>query len=123
MFPHKDVASNNDAIVDAFRYTLENGGFMVGHLWDAGHGLPQDQWDDSAVNPRFRSATDFVITGLLLAGNASLADKAAAQKKLTFDIDDRFRKAGPNGCAYVNEVCVFFIISSLRRADPLQRRG
>ncbi len=119
MFAHEDVAANNDEIVDAFQYTLDNGGFMVGHMWDAGHGLPKSEWNNSAVNPRFRNASDFVITGLLLAGNASLAEKAAAQHKLTFDIDGKFQKAGPHGCAYVNEVIMRFERPSFRLSDDI----
>ncbi|KAH8890145.1 FAD-binding domain-containing protein [Thozetella sp. PMI_491] len=103
MFPHEDVASNNDAIVDALRNSLNLGGFMVGHLWDAGHGLPESEWNKSAMNPRFRNSTDFIITGLIISGNAPLADKTAAQNTLTFKIDSELKKAAPNGCAYVNE--------------------
>jgi hypothetical protein len=104
MFGQQDVASNNDGIISAFRNVLDKGSFLVGHIWNAGHGVPSSDWNKTAMNPRFRSASDKVITIVPLAGNAPLADKAAAQKKLTFDIDDGLRKAGPNGAAYVNEV-------------------
>ncbi|KAH8895378.1 FAD-binding domain-containing protein [Thozetella sp. PMI_491] len=103
MFPHQDVATNNQGIVDAMRQVVDNQGFIVGHLWDAGHGLPATEWGNSAVNPKFRTSTDFIITILLLSGSAPLAEKAATQQKLTYVIDEPLRQAAPHGCAYVNE--------------------
>ena len=120
MFTQKDVAANNDGIVDSLRATLDNGGYLVGHIWDAGHGIPESDWGLTATNPRFREASDFVISGLALEGNAPLAEKQAAQEKLTFVIDDGLRKAGPNGAAYVNEVSrlSFFLRSVESRIRP-----
>jgi hypothetical protein len=100
-FTHEDIKTNNNAIVDAYKNALDNGGIVVGHIWDAGHGKGMT---DSAVNPRFRKASVKVITALPVAANATLADKAKAQNTLTNVIDEGLRKAGPNGCAYVNEV-------------------
>lgn len=101
MFAHKDVAENNDGIIAAFQNAINKNSFLVGHLWDAGHGWPVP---NSSTNPKFRNSTDFVIIALPVAVNATLAEKAAAQKLLTYDLDEQFRKAGPNGCSYVNEV-------------------
>lgn len=103
MFAHEDVASNNDGIVAAFEHAVDNGGYLVGHLWDPGHSVPIPR---SATNPRFRNATDFVIVTLLVADNATSEEKEAAQNLLTSDLDPTFRSAGPNGCGYVNEVSV-----------------
>ncbi|KAL2020586.1 hypothetical protein VTK56DRAFT_8174 [Thermocarpiscus australiensis] len=98
-----DVANNHSAIIDAFKTVLGAGSFMIGHMWSAGHGLPQAEWGNSSVNPRFRRVVDKLITVVPLAGNAPLAEKAAAQHKLTYVIDDALRNAAPNGAAYVNE--------------------
>jgi hypothetical protein len=104
MFTHADVDASNDAITNALRNTFEAGALIVGHMWDAGHGVPSARWGDTSTHPRFRNASDFIITALPLAGNAPLAEKAAAQDKLTNNIDEGLRKAGPNGATYVNEV-------------------
>lgn len=104
MFTHADVEANNDAITDALRNSYESGAVMVGHMLDAGHGVPSARWGDVATHPRFRNASDLIITVLPLSGDASLAEKAAAQDKLTNVIDEGLRKAGPNGATYVNEV-------------------
>ncbi|AEO63034.1 uncharacterized protein THITE_2039882 [Thermothielavioides terrestris NRRL 8126] len=98
-----DVAANSTGIVDAFRTVLGAGSFIIGHMWSAGYGLPRAEWNASAVNPRFRDAVSKVITVVPVAGNAPLAEKAAAQDKLTNVVDAALRAAAPNGCAYVNE--------------------
>ncbi len=103
----QDVAENHPAIITAFQTVLGAGSFMVGHMWSAGHGLPQNQWANSAVNPRFRSVVDKLITIVPVGGNAPLADKAAAQHKLTYVVDAALRDAAPNGCTYINEVSCF----------------
>ena len=100
-FTHEDIKSNTAAIVSAYNTTLASGGIVVGHLWDAGHGRGAT---DSAINPRFRRASTKIIAALPVAANATLADKAKAQSTLSNVIDASLRKAGPNGCAYVNEV-------------------
>ncbi|KAK3685229.1 hypothetical protein B0T22DRAFT_213381 [Podospora appendiculata] len=102
-----DVANNNAGIVSAFQNALNHGAILVGHMWNAGEGLPSREWNNSAVNPRFRSVSDKLITVLPLAGNAPLADKAAAQQTLTGVIDGGLRAAAPNGAAYVNEADPF----------------
>ncbi|KAK4099520.1 FAD-binding domain-containing protein [Parathielavia hyrcaniae] len=99
----RDVEDSHPAIMDAFQTIVGAGSFMIGHMWSAGHGLPRSEWGSSAVNPRFRTVVDKLITVVPLAGNAPLADKAAAQDKLTNVVDAALRNAAPNGCAYINE--------------------
>ncbi|KAJ9139009.1 FAD-binding domain-containing protein [Coniochaeta hoffmannii] len=103
MFPHEDVASNNDEIVAGLRNIFDSGGFVIGHMWNAGSGIDPSRWNDTSTNPRFRDASDFVITSLPIAGNAPAAERAAAQQKLTFGLDEPLRKAAPHGASYVNE--------------------
>jgi hypothetical protein len=100
----QDVEDNHPAIIKAFQTVVGAGSFMVGHMWSAGHGLPKNEWSNSAVNPRFRNVVDKLITIVPVSGNAPLADKAAAQDKLTNVVDAALRNASPNGCAYINEV-------------------
>lgn len=102
-----DVASNHAAIIDAFKTVTAAGSFMIGHMWSAGHGLPPKEWGNSAVNPRFRSVVDKLITIVPVGGNAPLKDKEAAQHKLTYVVDAALRAAAPNGAAYINEVNLF----------------
>ena len=104
----KDVEENHPAVISAFQTVLGAGSFMVGHMWSAGHGLPKNQWANSAVNPRFRNVVDKLITIVPIGGNAPLADKAAAQHRLTYVVDAALRNAAPNGCSYINEVSPFF---------------
>jgi hypothetical protein len=107
----EDVAANHGGIIEAFKTVINAGSFMVGHMWSAGHGLPQKEWGNSAVNPRFRKVVDKLITIVPIGGNAPLADKAAAQHKLTYVVDGALRAAAPNGAAYINEVCFFLSFS------------
>ncbi|KAI1078643.1 FAD-binding domain-containing protein [Whalleya microplaca] len=106
MFAHEDVERNNDEIIEAFktvvspREDLANQGFMIGHLWDAGHTV---KVSNSATNPRFRKSTNFAIVALPVPFGATLDQKADLQNVLTHVQDDAMRKAGPNGCAYINE--------------------
>lgn len=99
-----DVANNHPAIIEAFKTVLDNGAFMVGHMWNAGQGLPQSEWANSAVNPRFRAVSDKIITILPIGGNAPLSAKEEAQSRLTNVVDASLRAASPNGAAYINEV-------------------
>ncbi|KAI1660631.1 FAD-binding domain-containing protein [Daldinia decipiens] len=106
MFTHQDVEENNDEIIEAFktvmspRDDLKDQGFIIGHLWDAGLNTPVS---NSATNPRFRKSTDFSIIGLPVPDDATWAQKEDLQSVLTNIQDAAMRKAGPNGCAYVNE--------------------
>jgi FAD/FMN-containing dehydrogenase len=102
-----DVENNHDAIIKAFQTILNAGSFMVGHMWNAGHGLPQKEWNNSAVNPRFRNVVDKLITLVPVSGNAPLSEKATAQDKLTNVVDGALRAASPNGAAYINEVSLY----------------
>lgn len=100
-FAHEDVATNNEGIVAAFKNVIDNGGYAVGHIWDPGHGVPVST---SAMNPKFRNTSDFVVIGLFVDTDASYEEKIAAQELVTYNLDKGFRDAGPNGCGYVNEV-------------------
>jgi hypothetical protein len=132
MFAHEDVATNNDAIVDAFevvlspREDLADQGYIIGHIWDAGHGTPIP---NSATNPKFRNASSFCITALPVPIGATWAQKEDLQNVLTNIQDEAMRQAGPNGCAYVNEVstttCLHFITTSLHpsRATLISQIG
>jgi hypothetical protein len=120
MFSHRDVAENNDAIVEAFktvanpRPDLVGQGFMVGHLWNPGYGMPVS---NSATHPTFRNATDFIISILPVPIGASLAQKADLQNVLTNVQDEALRKAGKYGCTYINEVSELVRQANDRRGD------
>jgi hypothetical protein len=108
MFSHQDVAENNDQIVEAFqtvispREDLAGQGGIIGHLWHAGLNMPVA---NSATHPRFRNSTAFHIAILPVPVGASWEQKEDLQDVLTNVQDEALRKAGPNGCAYINEVC------------------
>lgn len=124
MFTHQDVATNNDGIIAAFKNVVDNGGYLVGHLWNPGYGVPIPR---TATNPRFRNATDFVIVGLSVDTNATWDEKQAAQDFMTNNLDQQVREAGPNGCGYVNEVRLnlnhFYSVTTLHEFVPLPPRA
>lgn len=105
MLTHKDVATNNDGIIDAFKKVItprsDLGGAIVGHLFNPGYGAPKS---NSATHPSWRNATDFLITILPVPDGASLAKKAELQNVLTNTMDEALRQASTSGCTYVNEV-------------------
>lgn len=107
LFTHQDVEENNDGIVEALRTAvspredLAGQGFLVGHMWDAGHGRPES---NSATHPAYRQASDVLITTITVPAGASLEVKADYQDVLTNIMDEALRQAGPNGASYVNEV-------------------
>lgn len=102
IFPKQDIRANGDGIVDAIRKSLSaSQGGMIGHIVGPGIGAPVV---DNAVHPTWRNAASFSISILNMPTNATLAEKAVAQKLLTEQVDGPLRKASPNGAAYVNEV-------------------
>ncbi|KAJ5014704.1 FAD-linked oxidoreductase ZEB1 [Colletotrichum sp. SAR 10_99] len=106
LFAHSDVEKRNDPIVDAFktvinpREDLKGLGYIVGHLFDAGHSWPEA---NSATHPVWRNGTDFVISVLFVPVGATLEQKADLQDVLTNIQDEALRQAGPDGATYVNE--------------------
>lgn len=110
MFTHQDVDEHNDEIVEAFktvispREDLAGKGALIGHLWDAGHSVPVS---NSATHPRFRNSTNFSIVTLPVPIGATWAQKEDLQDVLTNVQDEAMKNAGPNGCAYINEVRLF----------------
>ncbi|KAK4173104.1 hypothetical protein QBC36DRAFT_336536 [Triangularia setosa] len=103
----QDVVNNHTAIIDAFQTVINAGSFIVGHMWSAGHRLPQSEWAKSAINPRFRNVVDKLITIVPVSGDAPLAAKAEAQNRLTNIVDGALRAAAPNGASYINEADPF----------------
>jgi len=111
MFSRRDVAENNDGIVEAYKKAISpradfvDKGYMVGHLWNAGYGVSKDKGSESAVNPRFRDASDLILYNLPLPNNvtATIAEKDDLQA-LMASLDQTMMKAGPYGAAYINEV-------------------
>ncbi|KAK4198084.1 6-hydroxy-D-nicotine oxidase [Triangularia verruculosa] len=104
LFDHNDVATNNDGIIEAFKTVFSPRpdifSFIVGHLFNPGHGAPIS---NSATHPSWRNATDFVITILPVPLGASKAVKADYQNVLTNTIDQALRDASGSGATYVNE--------------------
>lgn len=83
------------------RGDLAGQGVMIGHLWNAGFGRPES---NSATNPLFREASDFIITSIHVPVGASIREKEDLQGVLGDVMDEALRGVGKYGCAYVNEV-------------------
>lgn len=101
VFAHDDITQNNERIVNAFYNILSNSGYITGHFWYPGYGVPTPR---TSTNPRFRNASDFVVFAIPVPTNATLDERSSAQYFLTENLDKTLRAAGPNGCGYVNEV-------------------
>ncbi|KAF5313697.1 hypothetical protein D9611_010108 [Ephemerocybe angulata] len=100
LYTRKDIAENATAINDAQRFSIEQGAFIVGHIVGPGTGAPKV---DNAINPKWREAASFSITSFTVQPNATLAEKAEAQRVVTHVAGQKLREASPNGAAYVNE--------------------
>ena len=66
-----------------------------------GYGAPVV---DNAIHPVWRDGSSFSISILTMPLNATWAEKRAAERKVTEEVDAPLRAASPNGAAYVNEV-------------------
>lgn len=111
LYTRKDMENNAAGINAAQRLAVESGAFLIGHIVGPGTGAPKV---DNALHPKWREASSFSITSYSVAGNASWADKAEAQRVVTHVIGKALKDASPNGAAYVNEVCEYQSNSCLR---------
>jgi hypothetical protein len=106
LFTQQDIAEHGNAVADAIYFagnpTPTVFGFNVGHIVNPGHGNPKV---DNAIHPTWRNASSFVITNVGLTGQESWAQKKEAENVQTNIVGKKLREAGPNGAAYVNEVC------------------
>lgn len=101
VFAHQDIARNNTNIIDSFKNLQSKGASAIGHMWNPGYGMPAS---DNALSPRFRDASVHVIAAMSVSSSATWEQKMAAQRTLTFDINQKMKEAGPSGFGYVNEV-------------------
>lgn len=99
VFAHRDISQNNTNIINSYK----NIGSVIGHMWNPAYGMPKAE---NALNPRFRDASVKVIAAVSVSGTASWEQKMAAEKRLTFDVNQKLKEAGPAGLGYVNEVSV-----------------
>ncbi|KAK3680909.1 hypothetical protein B0T22DRAFT_474350 [Podospora appendiculata] len=74
--------------------------FMIGHLFNPGYNVPVS---NSATNPAWRNATDFIITNIIVPVGVDAGFKAYLQDVLTNDIDEALRSVSSSDCTYVNE--------------------
>ena len=103
IFTKSDFRRDAAAINAAQRFAVEQGSFVIGHIVGPGTGAPRVH---NAIHPRWRDAASFSITGLGIAGNASLTEKARVQNLVTNVVGKALRDASPRGAAYVNEVSI-----------------
>jgi hypothetical protein len=105
LFTTKDIAENGDKIANALLFATAPAadipGFNVGHIVNPGHGVPVV---DNAIHPKWRNASSFIITNVLLVGTESLEVKKSKENVQTNIIGKALREAGPDGATYVNEV-------------------
>lgn len=100
LFTQRDVTENNDKISDALiGAALE--GINIGHIVNPGKGVPVV---DNAIHPKWRNASSFVITNVLMSGTEPWSVKKEKERYNTEVVGRSLREAGPDGASYVNEV-------------------
>lgn len=105
LFTRKDLESNGDKVADALLSastppTPMGIGLSVGHIVDPGHGVPVA---DNAIHPKWRNASSFVITNVIMTGLESWEEKKKLEDVQTNVVGKSLREAGPDGATYVNE--------------------
>lgn len=101
VFAHRDISQNNTKIIDSYKNIQSKGASVIGHMWNPSFGMPNA---NNSLNPRFRDASVHAIAAMSVSGTATWEQKAAAQRTLTFDVNQKMKEAGPAGFGYVNEV-------------------
>lgn len=105
LFSKKDIAEGGDDVADAIIFasqpTPETFGFSVGHIVNPGHKNPKV---DNAIHPKWREASSFVITNVIMTGQESWDQKKKFEDIQTNVVGKALRAASPDGAAYVNEV-------------------
>lgn len=101
VFAKRDITGNNTNIINSFKNAQSKGASAIGHIWNPAYGMPNA---NNSLNPRFRDASVHVIAAMSVSSSATWEQKMAAEKTLTFDINQKMKEAGPAGFGYVNEV-------------------
>jgi hypothetical protein len=105
LFTQKDIAERGDAIAEALTFaslpTANDIGFSVGHIVNPGYGVPKA---DNAIHPKWRNASSFVITNVIMSGLETWEEKKQKENVQTNIVGKALRAAGPDGATYVNEV-------------------
>ncbi|KAH7130580.1 FAD/FMN-containing isoamyl alcohol oxidase-like protein MreA [Dendryphion nanum] len=104
LFTQKDIAEKGNEVADAILFasapTAEDFGFSVGHIVNPGYGVPVV---NNAIHPKWRNASSFVITNVIMGGNESWEVKKQKEHVQTNIVGKALREAGPDGATYVNE--------------------
>ncbi|KAF2019041.1 FAD/FMN-containing isoamyl alcohol oxidase-like protein MreA [Aaosphaeria arxii CBS 175.79] len=104
LFTQKDIAERSEQISEALLFANQpvpdTAGFSVGHIVNPGYGVPVV---DNAIHPKWRNASSFVITNLLMVGDEGWATKQLRNEQQTNIVGKALREAGPDGATYVNE--------------------
>lgn len=109
LYTKTDIATNGDNITQAMRAAVNapgGGAFTTftglgGHIVNLGHTVPVS---DTAIHPAWREAADSTVIAAGIPGNASVAQFATAEKRLTNVIQTALISASKDGAVYVNEV-------------------
>lgn len=99
LFTQRDITENSQAVSDALIFASANG-INVGHIVNPGKGAPVV---DNAIHPKWRNASSFVITNVLMSGTEPWSVKKEKEAFNTQVVGKAMRDAGPYGASYVNE--------------------
>ncbi|EAT85430.1 hypothetical protein HBH56_038620 [Parastagonospora nodorum] len=104
LFTQQDITDHGDGIADALvKATLPEPtqlGFNVGHIVNPGHAYAKV---DNAIHPKWRNASSFVITNMIMTGTEPWAVKKERENYNTNVLGKTLRDVSPNGASYVNE--------------------
>jgi hypothetical protein len=104
LFTQQDITEHGDGIAEALVMAAmpepTQLGFNVGHIVNPGHALPKV---DNAIHPKWRNASSFVITNVIMTGTESWAVKKERENFNTNVLGKALRDVSPNGASYVNE--------------------
>ncbi|KAK1962093.1 FAD binding domain-containing protein [Colletotrichum sublineola] len=108
VFTHEDMTNNQPAITEAIQLALapapNQPGIIISHFFDPGNKAKEAE---SATHPRWRGATMRTMVILPQPLDATWATKVALNDLMVNTIIEKFKQAGPNGLAYVNENYAF----------------
>ncbi|KAF9696252.1 hypothetical protein EKO04_005883 [Ascochyta lentis] len=99
LFTQRDMSENSEKIADALLFSSMNG-INVGHIVNPGKGAPVV---DNAIHAKWRNASSFIITNVLMNGTEPWAVKKEKEAYNTNVVGKMLREAGPYGASYVNE--------------------
>jgi len=116
IFTKQDIASNGNAIVNAYKTVLaasSGSSFTAigGHIVGPGKAVPVA---DNAMYPAWRDTVSASISIMGMPEGLTWQQRQDAERRLTDVVDKLMRDASPSSATYVNEVCNLSLLFTQR---------